>query len=894
MVLRIILSKIKSKIIGHSLLNVQALKDNLSSDPQSAFNQVEAALKNNPKKIAYQEIKANALIQLGRFHEAFDTFKDILNVKPNHQGASKQLVKLKSDLKITEPLPRNLYIIVQEADQAYQAKDWKKFDQLVDELGALDSTFQQYWLNKKADVLMQFADPVEQWKKFHDTCPLEKHSISFKVFINFYNALLKEGDIDHILEQLPNFKIIYNAHCPINYVPRTCSILISERKYEYCLNFLDEIQKQLKDEKAVQKFESDTYQFRIVCEQELNRVKEKSGGISGSNPISTQILEKMLEHNDPATPVGKITEQCAFAWKSIAQSSDHLLLDIKFDAGQADSLKKMVKDALITKKPFSLINISGSDSYGFSEKMPEQYPSDLAADYEMRHWGKNIDVSTKKQISKDFVQALSNADAIGFPGSAYLVGNLDPTNRPAMSQLLVKFKTLVLGVQDLLSTNQISKNKWWADKNCNHTLVHEDFLLGLMEIATNVIVVSPFEIPYDHLLDHPKVKSVLLPKSDTTSEVLEQVLGEKLNEMNALIQQGTLVLVSAGFLGKHLADVAKAKGAVALDVGATLGYLLGHEASNHELMSAVSASNQNTQSTGASVRVLAAPVMEIKMEDINNSGRAPLFIKDRQRLASSTSVKIVDPNHLICCNFVGRKIYLVHFDPKTGKYHTVDSADTVYGGVTTETDLCDADEFGNIVTSNFYLGTFTLYKREGDRISFIRDLPFNVGGFVHGVRFYTPEIIAVTVTKGKTGVYFFNLKTSELVLYVENPVKTQDVLFVSENRMIVISAHGAPKKSKQGMYHSTIEIVEFDLEKKTYHTVASTIYNHGHFDCTALYKGNLYLTDQYNNRVEVMNIHNLTVIQDIEGYSFPHGIDIKYDTMAVTNYGSNKIFIQNM
>lgn len=54
--------------------------------------------------------------------------------------------------------------------------------------------------------------------------------------------------------------------------------------------------------------------------------------------------------------------------------------------------------------------------------------------------------------------------------------------------------------------------------------------------------------------------------------------------------------------------------------------------------------------------------MLIQLENINNAGRVPLFVHQRDRLATVTSVKFVDRQTIICCSFVGRKMYAVHFD----------------------------------------------------------------------------------------------------------------------------------------------------------------------------------------------------------------------------------------
>lgn len=96
---------------------------------------------------------------------------------------------------------------------------------------------------------------------------------------------------------------------------------------------------------------------------------------------------------------------------------------------------------------------------------------------------------------------------------------------------------------------------------------------------------------------------------------------------------------------------------------------------------------------------------KITMEAVNNSNRAPfLYIMNRKRSASVTSVKFMDANTLVCCSFLGQKIYLIRIDPSNGSSTVLDSAVTQFHGLGTETDLCDANSSGQVITSNFYKG----------------------------------------------------------------------------------------------------------------------------------------------------------------------------------------------
>lgn len=47
--------------------------------------------------------------------------------------------------------------------------------------------------------------------------------------------------------------------------------------------------------------------------------------------------------------------------------------------------------------------------------------------------------------------------------------------------------------------------------------------------------------------------------------------------------------------------------------------------------------------------------------------------------------------------------------------------------------------------------------------------------------------------------------------------------------------------------------------------------------------GRIFLTDQRNDCVRILDSDSLAGLARIEGYDFPHGIDIGFGMLAVTN-----------
>jgi hypothetical protein len=351
-----------------------------------------------------------------------------------------------------------------------------------------------------------------------------------------------------------------------------------------------------------------------------------------------------------------------------------------------------------------------------------------------------------------------------------------------------------------------------------------------------------------------------------------------------------LVLVGAGFAGKSLLALAKRAGAVALDAGAALDALMGSPARPPRSRAQPSARYPDLTRGGEAMRL--GPAFDIPMEDRNPCGRLPLYIQERGRLATTTSVKMMDRDTFVCFSLVGRRAYAVRFDERERTFEVLDALDTTYAGEVTETDLCDADGAGNLLTGNFYKGSATLYRWDGGRLVQVRDLPLNVDGFMHGVKFFRPGIIAVSVSTRTTGVHFFGLDACELLLHIPTDLKTQDVCFLSDSRMAVLFVQSTPKSRAEEMYNAEIHVVDFSLEDRTFDVVRRVVYENVHIDCCVAHEGRLFINEQFNGRVIVLDAETLAPVGEIDGYDFPHGLDIGFATLAVSNYGRNGVTIR--
>jgi hypothetical protein len=87
-------------------------------------------------------------------------------------------------------------------------------------------------------------------------------------------------------------------------------------------------------------------------------------------------------------------------------------------------------------------------------------------------------------------------------------------------------------------------------------------------------------------------------------------------------------------------------------------------------------------------------------------------------------------------------------------------------------------------------------------------------------------------------------------------------------------------------------MVDFDVKTRRAKIQGHKVFPQSHFDAGLVYKDKLYITDQYNNYVLVLTPNSLETVAKLGGYEFPHGIDIRRDLIAITNYGTSSLSLK--
>ena len=285
--------------------------------------------------------------------------------------------------------------------------------------------------------------------------------------------------------------------------------------------------------------------------------------------------------------------------------------------------------------------------------------------------------------------------------------------------------------------------------------------------------------------------------------------------------------------------------------------------------------------------------MKIEFETQNNFfNQVELYFGNKKRFSTLTSVVLINPNLLVTCSYYSRQIFLINFNIDTNFYKILDVKHTYSNKIIVSTDLITYNgEY--IITSNFLTRSISIYKINNNKILFIKTIINTNLGPHHGIKSYPDDknIIFFTTSGSKNkkcGIYAINLedKTYKPILSItENNMLAKDVCFLT-NFMFGIYCENCPNFIEKNSYSS--KVIKYDLHLDST-KIKELILPDCHVDCIQQYKNNIYITSEevYSNGFIYELDEDLNLLRKLGNFSFPHGLDIKYNIFAITEYGTS-------
>lgn len=302
----------------------------------------------------------------------------------------------------------------------------------------------------------------------------------------------------------------------------------------------------------------------------------------------------------------------------------------------------------------------------------------------------------------------------------------------------------------------------------------------------------------------------------------------------------------------------------------------------------------------------SSELLRIKLKDINRTSHGKYFVGDRKRLATATAVKFVNSNRLVAANTVGMYLVLVEFDLKKRHYNIIQEQDTLFESKHTIVDLLDYDGRGNLLSSNCDKQSASIYQLDGTSLRYSSDVKVDkeIGGFTHSAKYlpWNTDIVCLAKTTNSPGLIFVERSSGQVRYILDHaPWLPKDVCFPRENEMIIISSAVPARKDLNddrfgSRYISKLTWISLDPKLRRHQVLTETLVDNCHVDGCHFYRGMLVFPNQHLDKVHVYRAKNskITPYFDINGYSFPHGIDVESSArlLAVTNYGDNTISIR--
>jgi hypothetical protein len=268
--------------------------------------------------------------------------------------------------------------------------------------------------------------------------------------------------------------------------------------------------------------------------------------------------------------------------RNIPKKLDYM--DIRSSNENLQKLSRIILSAIKEKKPLSMIRLGDGEAYGFENDMPiETNKNNLFdLDNEFREfywWGENPEYNISLKIKKQLFDAINNSDILAIPSIYRVIRDYDGTFNPLERRSTRGLIAVLHGFSSKLS----KKEKIITEERCHQILFTEKFLKQLVDNAMKTVVVSCWN---KEQINSSYIKNANFIKISPPMKVNDSFSNETplfynyesiINKIKELSGPGTLVIVSAGVIGKIFIDCAKSNGAVAIDLGAVIDYLAGRK-----------------------------------------------------------------------------------------------------------------------------------------------------------------------------------------------------------------------------------------------------------------------------------------------------------------------------
>jgi glycosyltransferase involved in cell wall biosynthesis len=299
--------------------------------------------------------------------------------------------------------------------------------------------------------------------------------------------------------------------------------------------------------------------------------------------------------------------------------------------------------------------------------------------------------------------------------------------------------------------------------------------------------------------------------------------------------------------------------------------------------------------------------IEIEVPRENRSHhKEPFLVGNRARFATATGVKFITNNILVVASLVGKRMYLYEFDPKSRSSKFLSSVDTENGVTLVSIDNIDFNGGGLVIAADCEFSSISKYRVLDSSLGYLETLQVGKkpSNYVHGAKFVSssPEILAACITAGEKGISFYlGAGGRKLGHYSTKDwgVKDMAMLNLESHKFIAVCTKnnvGQDLDIEQSISLRLVQTNKRFFKFKRFKEISELILQNISIESIQIRDNYIFLATQSSDSVLVMrhDERNIYEFASVEGFSFPHGVDISPDGkwMAVANYGSNSVSVR--
>jgi len=252
------------------------------------------------------------------------------------------------------------------------------------------------------------------------------------------------------------------------------------------------------------------------------------------------------------------------------------LMDIRFSPEQRRLLVDRIKESLAKGEPLSLIRLGDGEAYAYPPIPIEGFtPSIFDSDdvsFELDWWNARPTAAARDNLVAGVRQAVAQCDILGFPSVYRIIRDLPPPKRRYGKNRNQRAFVRLLGA---LGRSIPLDQKLLTEERCHRVRGALDaaLLLELAKMANSVVLVTSWPQLSSKFPSGVGIETIPVPAEDASIKIFDTYL-DIVDRVRVASKPGTLVLVGAGMVGKIFVDEAKMRGAVAIDVGSLLDYMV--------------------------------------------------------------------------------------------------------------------------------------------------------------------------------------------------------------------------------------------------------------------------------------------------------------------------------